>query len=189
LHVWIDRIQAGDLAARDELLRAFLGQLEALARRMLRGFPGVARWERTDDVFQNAVVRLDRALREVRPESVRGFVALAATQMRRELLDLADHYQGPRGLGANHATWRPEVGTPPEPADDAEPADLARWEAFHEEVGRLPPEEREVVDLLFYAGRTQEEAAATLGISESTVYRHWKNARLKLHSRLREGEE
>ena len=55
--------------------------------------------EQTDDVLQNAVVRLLRALEEVRPPSVRAFFGLAATQMRRELLDLARRYQGRGGPG------------------------------------------------------------------------------------------
>jgi RNA polymerase sigma-70 factor (ECF subfamily) len=190
LHIWIDRIQAGDESARDELLWAFMSQFQGLAQRMLRGFRGVARWERTDDVLQNALVRLDRALRTERPGSVLGFVRLAATQMRRELLDLARHYQGPQGLGAHHASWPPDASNPPpDPADPASDlADRTRWDAVHEEVDRLPPEEHEVVDLLFYAGRTQAEAAAILGISESTVLRRWTAARLKLKSRLGEGD-
>src|SRR5262245_31807408 len=95
LHGWLDRMRAGDLAARDELLRSLCGRLEQLAHKMLRRFPGVARWEQTGDVLQNALVRLFRALGQVRPASMRDFFGLASEQMRRELLDLARHYQGP----------------------------------------------------------------------------------------------
>jgi RNA polymerase sigma-70 factor (ECF subfamily) len=153
MHGWLDRIRSGDLSAREEMLRAFCAQLEALARRMLRRFPAVARWEQTDDVLQNALVRLERALRAVRPDSVRGFLGLAAEQMRRELVDLARHYRGPLGLGANYASWRPEAGAggpPPEPADGSDPDDLVRWLDLHEGVALLPPDEREVVNLLLY---------------------------------------
>ena len=45
---------------------------------MLRDFPGVARWEGTDDVLQNATLRLYRALKDVTPESPRSFFNLAA---------------------------------------------------------------------------------------------------------------
>ena len=38
----------------------------------------------------------------MRPDSTRAFFGLAAEQMRRELLDLARHYYGPEGEGANH---------------------------------------------------------------------------------------
>src|SRR5947209_2117063 len=95
----LERLRAGDPSARDELFRQAGGRLERLARRMLRDFPGVRRWAQTGDVLQSALVRLLRALAEVRPASAREFLGLAAEQIRRELLDLARHYYGPRGPG------------------------------------------------------------------------------------------
>src|SRR5438309_1494875 len=92
----LDRLRAGDAAARDELLRRACGRLELLTRRMLRGFPGVHRWEQTDDVLQNALVRLLRALKEIQPATTRDFLALSTKQIRRELIDLARHYFGPQ---------------------------------------------------------------------------------------------
>jgi hypothetical protein len=62
LQRWIDRIQAGDTSARDELLAHFEQRLRHLARRKLKGFPQLQRWEQTDDVFVNATVRLLRTL-------------------------------------------------------------------------------------------------------------------------------
>ena len=79
-------------------------RLTRIAAKMLKGYPGVARWEQGDDVAQNALIRLDRALRAVTPPTARDFFRLAAAQVRRELIDLARHYYGPRGLGAHHAT-------------------------------------------------------------------------------------
>src|SRR5437870_4454184 len=93
----------------------------------------------------------------------------------------------PRGTTQLHV-WIDRIQAGDLSARDA-PADLARWEAFHEEVNRLPEEEREVFNLLYYAGRTQEEAAAILDISASTVFRRWTAARLTLKSRLGEGGE
>jgi DNA-directed RNA polymerase specialized sigma24 family protein len=61
----IDRIRAGDASARDELLARATARLTRLTRKMLRDFPDVHRWEETDDVLQNAVVRLCRVLGEV----------------------------------------------------------------------------------------------------------------------------
>jgi RNA polymerase sigma-70 factor (ECF subfamily) len=191
LRGWLDRIQAGDLSAREELLGAFRVQLEALARRMLRRFPAVARWEQTSDVLQNALLRLMRALPEVMPASRARFFGLAAEQMRRELLDLARHYQGPLGLGAHHASWPPAgESQPPEPADHSDdPEDLERWLAFHEGVAQLPEAEREAVDLLFYHGLNQEDAAALLGVSVRTLQRRWKDAVLRLRSRQQEAPQ
>src|SRR5262245_53991081 len=104
LQGYLERMGTGDVAARDELFRQVGGRLERLTRKMLKGFPGVQRWAQTDDVLQNALVRLLRALQDVHPVTVREFFALTAEQVRRELLDLARHYYGPQGRGAHHAT-------------------------------------------------------------------------------------
>ena len=57
---WVDKIQQGDRAAQEELLRAAAGRLERLARKMLKGFPDVRGMEQTGHVLQNAMLRLDR---------------------------------------------------------------------------------------------------------------------------------
>ena len=118
----------------------------------------------------------------------RGF-NLAALQIRRELLDLKKRHFGPEGVGVHHHTDH-------QPADDAggslsrkadEPEDLSMWGEFHDRVGRLPDEQREVVNLLFYEGLTQEEASAILGISTRTLKRRWQEAKLQLHEELCDG--
>jgi hypothetical protein len=63
----LDRLRVGDSSARDELATIARERLSRLARRMLGGYPGVARWEQTDDILQNAALRLCRALEEIRP--------------------------------------------------------------------------------------------------------------------------
>ena len=176
----LDRLRGGDEAASGELLSRACGRLRALARKMLKGFPKVRRWEESDDVLQNALVRLYRALKDVPPQGVPDFLRLAALNIRRELLDLARHYYGPHGRGARHATWGPA------PADLApEPSRLAAWSEFHERIGALPGEEREVFDLLWYQGLSQAEAAGLLNTSERTVKRRWQSARLRLHEAMR----
>src|SRR3954454_12066889 len=101
----LDRLRAGDASARDELLGLACERLRRLARKMLKGYPGVGRWEQTDDVLQNALVRLDRALKAGAPPTARGFFRVAAAQVRRELIALPRHYSGPEGLGAHHSTY------------------------------------------------------------------------------------
>ena len=59
-------------------------------------------------------------------------------------------------------------------------ADLERWAAFHEMVGALPAEEREVVGLVHYHGWTQAQIAELFGVTERTVRRWWQSALLKL---------
>src|SRR6478735_6896195 len=102
LNQWVERMRGGELAARDELLRAVGDRLAALARKMIQRFPRVRRWADVDDLLQESTLRLLRALEDVRPASVRDFFGLAAEQMRRELLDLNRHFLGPQGVAANH---------------------------------------------------------------------------------------
>src|SRR5438445_7859908 len=101
LQVWIDRLQAGDPTARDQLLGHACERLRRLTRKMLKDFSRVKRWELTDDVLQNALLRLWTALGKVIPRDARDFYALAALQIRRELIDLARRYYGPKGMAAN----------------------------------------------------------------------------------------
>src|SRR5262245_17706543 len=88
----LDRHRAGDRAARESLIALAERRFVALARTMLRRYPHVRRWEETDDLLQAALVRLHQSLADVQPESVRHFDNLAATQIRRELIDLARRY-------------------------------------------------------------------------------------------------
>lgn len=182
----IDRSLQGDAAAHDELLHLACDRLHKLTRKMFHGFPQLRRWEQTDDIFQNSMVRLHRALSEVRVESVRHFFNLAAAQVRWELLDLARHHFGPLGDAANHHTDG-------QPADDAggslhsvgsEPHDLESWSEFHRQVENLPRAEQEIVNLVFYDGLTQEEAAKLLGMSFRTFKRRWQSVKVKLSEAL-----
>jgi RNA polymerase sigma factor (sigma-70 family) len=185
LLLWLARIRDGDREAQNELIGAFLHRLERLARGMLRDYPRVKRFEQTGDVLQNAVVRLLRALPEVQLASTRQFYGLAAEQMRRELIDLVRHHYGPQGLGANLVGNGQGVGAA-EPEDrGADPNDLEWWAAFQEAVGRLPDDEREVFNLLFYHGWKQEEAAEFLGVTVRTVQRRWQAAQLRLHDLIK----
>lgn len=187
---WLDRLRAGDPHAREALMQHAVGRFHCLAKRMLRHFPGVRRWEDTGDVAQNATVRLWTALASVVPASSRELFSFATVEIRRELIDLARHYFGPQGHGARHESGA--IGSDSAPADrvrDAgsdtyEPTDLAQWSDFHAAVAELPEVEREVVELLWYQDLTQEDAARVLDVSVPTVKRRWLSARLSLRGVL-----
>jgi RNA polymerase sigma-70 factor (ECF subfamily) len=174
----------GNAGAQDALLRHYANRLNALTSKMLCGFPGVRRWADTDDVLQNSLIRLLNALRDVRPATPREFLGLATLQIRRELIDLARHFYGPQGEGANHQSHDGDsqhafAQSPADPA--SEPDSLVQWREFHEQIDTLPADEREVVSLLFYQGLGQSEAAELLSVSVRTVQRRWHAALEKLH--------
>jgi RNA polymerase sigma-70 factor (ECF subfamily) len=186
LHRYLDGLRDGDNAACDELLRATCVQLERLARKMLRGFPNVRRHTETDDVLQNALLRLLRSLQTIHPPSMGDFYNLAAAMMRSELLDLARHYARVNRHEVAALDLADTDGAGPvAPAETEDVAELERWERFHEGWESLPPEERELVGLVFYHGWTQEQAAELFGVSVRTVQRRWQSALVKLHGMMK----
>jgi RNA polymerase sigma-70 factor (ECF subfamily) len=187
----VRRLPGGGEMDRNALIEHASKRLRRLTRKMLRCYPGVGRWEETDDVLQNALIRLDKALSEVLMESAQHFWNLAAMQIRRELIDLARHHFGPLGPGGKHYT--DGTGRAPDdpggvlhgyPAEEGEPSSLEEWTEFHKQVERLPDAEREVLNLLWYGKLSQKKAAEELGISLETVKRRWQSARFLLYQAL-----
>ena len=187
LNICLDRLKNGDQRARDELVARASRRLAALAERMLRDYPRVARWEHSDDLFQRAAMRLHRSLTEIVPSTAEEFFRLAALQLRRELKDMARHYFGPEGLGANHSKSTPKskrsvaLSRAFDPHDSSsDPHKLALWTEFHSAVEKLPEIEKRVFDLLWYHELSQVQAAEILQVTDRQLRRYWQSARLKL---------
>lgn len=185
----LDRLAAGDPAARDRIVEVSQARLRVLAHRLLQRFPQVRRWEETDDVLQNASLRLHRALAAIQPGSTRELLALAARQIHRELIDLARKHAGPRAYGGNQGTnVAPAQGDcPPRHHVDLAAAPderLDRWGAFHDAVCSLPAADREVFDCVWYMGCDQRTAARLLDCSERTVKSRWRSAREAVRAAL-----
>lgn len=188
LHQQIERIQAGNRDAQDELVRAITTRMERMARAMLRDYPNVRRWADTNDVFQNAVLRLLATLRRIRPASTRDFFNLAAVHVRRELLDLARHF------ARHNATLRPTARSDDSDRDpladvaapDGTPDALESWRRLHEAIENLQAEERETISLKFYHGWKEEEIAEVLDVTDRSVRRYYRSACTRLSQVLGE---
>jgi RNA polymerase sigma factor (sigma-70 family) len=191
LNELLDRWNAGDSSAIDDIIMHSQERLRRMASRMLADKPHVGRWSQTDDVLQNALVRLHRSLKDVKPDSKRAFNGLAAQQMRRELCDMARSLYGPLGHGRHHETdagqaspdenERPKYVAVAAETDSIDSFDMV---AFHESVDRLDAEEKEVFELIFYQGMTQVEVAHLLDVSDRTIKRRFRAAKLSLNSLL-----
>lgn len=182
------RLATGDLTARDRIIELVSARLRTLARRMLARFPNVRRWDDTDDVFQNAVLRLHRALGRAGgpPRSV---MALAAAELHRELIDLARKYAGPRSHASWHATntIRDAGGVAVGGQDVralAPDEHLDRWACFHDVITGMPAAQREVFHLVWYLGLDQLAIANLLGCSPRTVKSRWREARDAMRAAL-----
>jgi RNA polymerase sigma factor (sigma-70 family) len=175
---------AGETPA-DPLIRALLdravGRLEMLCGSMLfRSYPRLRRPPlnlQTDEVLGAVVERLLRALRAVRPRTVREFFALANQHMRWELNDLA------RRLDEQPADVELREGLVPAPASSgsALTADARR---ILEAIDDLPADEREAFSLVRIQGLMHVEAAEVLGVSIKTVQRRLNRALVLLAERL-----
>jgi RNA polymerase sigma-70 factor (ECF subfamily) len=167
--------QNGDRAALNTLILRSRQRLEGLAKSMLGDFPAVRAREETDDVLQNALLRLTRSLESVMPASVRDYYRLAAGEVQQLSSDvLRRHRRRPADpLGSD------------EPAATA-PADLERWAALQQAVEKLPAEEREVFGLTFYHGWSQAQIAELLQISDRQVRRLWADTCARLGAAIKD---
>ncbi len=166
------RLREGDEDARRDLIGRAYQRLEHLAHGQLRAFP---RTGETGDVLHEVLIKMDRALRTICPDTVRGFFALASQHIRWVLLDLAKKRMPDVEPGDKIDD---EIG----PATVAQKADLNAH--LHKAVESLPDHQREVVDLLYYQGLKIAEAAIVLVVSDRTVKKRWREARLALHAAL-----
>jgi RNA polymerase sigma-70 factor (ECF subfamily) len=131
----------------------------------------------TDDVLGAVVERLIKAMRSIRPRTVREFFALANQHMRWELNDLA------RRLDEHPVDVELREGIVPAPASSGSilTPDARR---ILEAIDGLPEDERETFNLVRVQGLTHVEAAEVLGVSAKTVQRRLNRALLLLAERL-----
>ena len=175
---------AGDTPT-DPTVRALLDRavlrLEALCAAMLyRSYPRLAQPPlnlQPDEVLGAVVERLLKAMREVRPGTVREFFALANQHMRWELNDLA------RRLDERPCAVELDEGLVPAPAT-THSALTPDGRRMVEAIEALPEDEREAFSLVRIQGLTQPEAAEVLGVSAKTVQRRLNRALLMLEERL-----
>jgi RNA polymerase sigma-70 factor (ECF subfamily) len=167
------RFHHGDDSARAELIQHALDRLHHLARKFFRRETALRALDQTDDIVQESVLRLLKALDQVRPTEVVAFVGLMARQVRWVLGDLARQ---------RHRVVSPGLASDPV----AKQTYNVETIEFHAQVDALPEEHRQMFDLLIYEQHSQEEVAQLLNISIRTVKRRWQAARLALHDRLQE---
>lgn len=171
----------GDRAAADRLFALLYDELRRIAHRALADQHDEATLQTTALVHELYL----RLVGGFQPSSDdrRRFFGAAAKVMRRILVDRArERLAEKRGAGAR-----------PEPLDAAErargpagpgvEAQAAEALAVDEALAALERHDArlaELVELRFFAGRSVEESAALLGVSERTVKRDWQKARALL---------
>jgi len=175
----LSAIDQGDPRAAEQLLPLVYGELRKLAaQKLAQEAPGQTL--QATALVHEAYVRLVDG-EKVHDWNSRGhFFAAAAEAMRRILVEQARRKGRLKRGGGKERLDIDDVEIAFEgPADDVLALDeaLARLAQKH-------PEKAELVKLRYFAGLTVDEAAKVLGVSTSTVDRHWTYARAWLYREL-----
>ena len=182
----IQQLQPDNAESKQELLNHTASRLRLLATRMLNKFPSERDRQQSDDLCQDAALQLYEDLDKIEIESAQHFLRLAATKMRRVLVDTHRRYCGKDGqrqrmpgiVGREQTPIDEVSDTTPDPSANAELYELMQF------VDELPDQQRTVIDLLFMHGFTHQEAADSLGVAVKTIQRTWRRARITLQERL-----
>ncbi len=177
----LNSIERGDARATDELLPLVYEELRLLAAQKLSHEPAGQTLQATALVHE-AYIRLVGEEAQAW-KSRRHFFRAAAEAMRRILIDNARRKKrlkrgGNRNKGELNEADNLTRGADPS-ADDLIALDEA-LERFSEE----DEAKAELVRLRYFAGLSVAQTADVLGISESTVKRHWAYARAWLLSEI-----
>ena len=171
----------GDGAAADQLFAVLYRELHAIAERQLRGNAGELTLGTTTLLHE---AYLNIADREGLHFASRGqFLTYAARSMRGLLIDYVRQRRAKKRGGEFQIT---SSGVENAPARDEAGEDLVPLGEALDALSGVDPELSQLVDLHFFCGFTFAEVAELRGVSERTVQRDWRKARLLLHRTMQD---
>src|SRR5262245_14335754 len=175
----------GDMPAEPvvrELLGRAVDRLHLLCRSMLyRNYPRLAQPPlnlQSEEMLGAVVQRLLKAMRQVHPQTVRQFLALANQHMRWELNDLA------RRLDDESRAIELVESAVPALAESSGSQLSPGIRKIMDAIEGLPEQEREVFNLVRIQGMSQTEAATVLDVSVKTVQRRLNRGLMLLSNKL-----
>ncbi len=176
--VLLAKARSGDPSALADVFPLIYDELRRLAQRQLQREPDGHTLSPTALVHEAYMRLMDYTRMEWTGRA--HFMAVAATAMRRILVD---HARGHRSAKRGGALRRVSI-------DDVELGTEERAElliAIDDALGRLKEvdgRQAQVVECRFFGGMTEEETAEALGISARTAKRDWARAKIWLHREI-----
>lgn len=174
----VEQIKQGDRAATERLLLLVYEDLRRLAAARL-GNEKPGQTLQATALVHEAYFRL---MKDGQDWNGRGhFFGAAAEAMRRILVENARRKQRLKHGG----------GRQREPVEEADLVcelpneELLALDDALDRLGETDPEKLQLIQLRYFAGLTNEQAAEVLGISATTAKRHWRFARSWLHREIR----
>ena len=178
---------SGDPEAAHQLFSALYDELHRLAQRQLARNGGGELTLGTTTLLHE--VYLNIAERSAVQFPDRGhFLAYAARAMRGLVIDYSRRRQAQKRGGEFHITGIADTGVVVA-SDGPDTAALEALGLALQELAALDPPLAELVDLHFFCGFGLIEIAGMRGVSERTVQRDWKKARLLLHHVMQDDAE
>ncbi|MFG0265980.1 MAG: ECF-type sigma factor [Rhodopirellula sp. JB055] len=177
----LQQVKNGDEEAREKLFVTLQSELRDMAGALMRG-------ERPDHTLQATALVNEACVRLLDTEALKNvsdrryMFGMANRAMRQILIDHARRRRTNKRGGDYQRASLDVVLDNFEANNRCQYEDL---EAALEGLESTSPRQREVVELRFFSGLTNEEVAKVLEISVATVERDWRLARAKLFDQLR----
>ena len=176
----LQEASAGDSRAADKVISLLYRELHHLARSRLRRSGELTLLDTTSLVHES-YLRIQQSGTGNFPDR-KHFLAYAAKVMRTIVIDIARARQAERRGGqALHVTLTTEIGDSTAAHED----EVLRVHEALDELSGVDERLGKVVEMRYFGGLTELEIAECLGLTERTVQRDWKKARLFLAMALR----
>ncbi len=172
-------MQEGDLEASADLLPLVYSELRKLAASRLAAEPAGQTLQATALVHE-AYLRLTKNNDQQRWNSRGHFFGAASTAMRRILIEQARRKKSLRGGGEFNRVSSHEI----EQTLHSSPAELLTLNEALTILAETHPRKAKLVELRFFAGLSNREAAEVLDISTSTADQDWRYARAWLKVKM-----
>lgn len=175
----IARAHEGDAQAREEVYARIYSDLRTIARARLAG-GGRNTLLDTTALVNEAYLRLAKA-DGLKPEDRHRYLSYASQAMRSVIVDFVRARSAERrGGGVSEVTLDTRLG---DNTSEGETEILRVHEAL-EELAAVDARLVKVVEMRYFAGLTESEVAAALGVTDRTVRRDWQKARMLLAAAL-----
>jgi RNA polymerase sigma factor (TIGR02999 family) len=168
----LSAVEQGDPQAAEQLLPLVYDELRKLAAQKL-GQEKPGQTLQATALVHEAYLRLVDTEKVQRWESRGHFFAAAAEAMRRILVENARRKSSAKAGGGRNRVDLAEV----EPAIEGPQVDLLELDDALERLAAKDQRKARLVNLRFFAGLTNEQAAEALGISNSTADNDWAYAK------------
>ncbi|MCH7342530.1 ECF-type sigma factor [Pelomonas sp. CA6] len=174
---------AGDAQAADQAVSLLYGELQKIARSKLRHSGDLTLLD-TGAVVHEAWMRLQAAGPAPRDFPDRAhFLAYASRVMHSVIVDMVRARRAER-RGGGQILMTLNTAVAEQLAPEGEDEILRVHEALAE-LAEMDPRLAQVVEMRYFGGLMEAEIAAALGVTERTVQRDWKKARLLLAQALK----